>query len=113
MSSTSTVVLEASRLPVSQTSDGTVELSQEKKNELKELAMVDDVGAADVYTCSETETCWYHWTGSIWVKPHRFENRTGEYVIALKTEPHAELGKHRHRGQVKAYTVKGPWGYHE
>jgi 2,4'-dihydroxyacetophenone dioxygenase len=65
------------------------------------------------YIDSEKDTDWYLWTGSIYVKPLRFESRSGMYVIALKTEPHAELGKHRHRGMVKAYTINGPWGYHE
>lgn len=84
-----------------------------KRNELKELDIADQMGAPDVYIDGEKDTLWYHWVGSIYVKPLRFENRSGTYVIALKTEPHAELGKHRHRGEVKAYTVKNSWGYHE
>jgi 2,4'-dihydroxyacetophenone dioxygenase len=84
-----------------------------KQNELKELELADQYGAPDVYVDGEEDTAWYHWTGSIYVKPLRFENRTGCYVIKLKTEPHAELGKHRHRGEVRAYTIKGNWGYHE
>ena len=84
-----------------------------KQNELKELELADQVGAPDVYVDGEQDTCWYHWTGSIYVKPLRFENRAGNYIIKLKTDPHAELGKHRHRGMVKAYTIKGNWGYHE
>ena len=79
----------------------------------KELEVADRLGAPDVYINGEEDTDWYHWTGSIYVKPYRFENRAGTYVIKLKTEPHAELGKHRHRGEVRAYTVKGNWGYHE
>lgn len=84
-----------------------------KANELKELEIADTHGGPDVYIDSDKDTEWYHWTGSIYVKPLRFENRSGLYVIALKTEPHAELGKHRHRGMVKAVTINGPWGYHE
>lgn len=88
-------------------------LDRVKQNELKEDQLADQYGAPDVYVDGEADTCWYHWTGSIYVKPLRFENRTGCYVIKLKTDPHAELGKHRHRGMVKAYTIKGNWGYHE
>ena len=84
-----------------------------KANELKELELAGQMGAPDVYIDSESETSWYHWTESIWVKPYRFNNRNGTYVIALKTDPEAQLGKHRHRGEVKAYTVRGSWGYHE
>lgn len=85
-----------------------------KDNELAELKIAEEMGAPDVYVNSEKDTCWYLWTGSIYCKVLRIENRTGLYVIALKTGPHAELGKHRHRGEVRAYTVgDGHWGYHE
>ena len=82
-------------------------------NEIAEDKIADRLGAKDMYISATDDTDWYHWTGSIYVMPYRFENRSGTYVIKLKTEPHAELGKHRHRGQVKAFTIKGPWGYHE
>lgn len=84
-----------------------------RNNELKEMDIANRLGAEDVYIDGEKDTDWYHWTGSIYVKPLRFENRSGTYVISLKTDPHAELGKHRHRGEVRAYTVRGNWGYHE
>lgn len=84
-----------------------------RNNEIKEDEVAERLGAPDTYTDGEKDTDWYHWTGSIYVKPLRFENRSGTYVIKLKTEPHAELGKHRHRGEVRAYTIKGNWGYHE
>ena len=71
-------------------------------NEVKEDEIAERLGAADVYIDGEKDTLWYNWTGSIWVKPLRFENRSGTYVISLKTDPHAELGKHRHRGEVRA-----------
>ncbi|EME80949.1 uncharacterized protein MYCFIDRAFT_26509 [Pseudocercospora fijiensis CIRAD86] len=67
----------------------------------------------DVYINGEDDTCWYHWTGRIYVKILRMENRKGCYIIKLKTGPHAELGKHRHRDEVRAYTIAGNWGYHE
>jgi hypothetical protein len=85
-----------------------------RDNELAELKIAEEMGAPDVYVDSEKDTLWYLWTGSIYCKVLRIENRTGLYVIALKTGPHAELGKHRHRGEVRAYTVgDGHWGYHE
>lgn len=73
-----------------------------KQNEIKEDEIATRLGAADQYIDAEKDTDWYHWTGSIYVKPLRFENRSGTYVIVLKTDPHAELGKHRHRGEVRA-----------
>ncbi|KAI1342466.1 hypothetical protein F5Y15DRAFT_305111 [Xylariaceae sp. FL0016] len=84
-----------------------------KRNELAELEIASQMGAPDVYIDAERGTEWYLWKGSIYVKPLRFENRSGLYVIVLKTDPRAELGKHRHRGEVRAYTVRGNWGYHE
>lgn len=84
-----------------------------RNNELKEMEIASQLGGVDMYIDGEKDTDWYHWTGSIYVKPLRFENRSGTYVISLKTDPHAELGKHRHRGEVRAYTVHGKWGYHE
>ena len=85
-----------------------------RDNELAELKIAEEMGAPDVYVDSEKDTLWYLWTGSIYCKVLRIENRTGLYVIALKTGPHAELGKHHHRGEVRAYTVGDVnWGYHE
>ena len=83
------------------------------KNTMAELHLAEKMGAADVYIDCEKDTEWCYWTGSIYMKPVRFDNRSGSFVIKLKTEPEAQLGKHRHRGEVRAYTVKGPWGYHE
>jgi hypothetical protein len=39
----------------------------------------------------------------------------GTYVIAVgnRTDETVYLGKHRHRGQVTAHTLKGSWGYDE
>ncbi|KAH7344249.1 hypothetical protein BKA66DRAFT_577074 [Pyrenochaeta sp. MPI-SDFR-AT-0127] len=80
-----------------------------KADQPTELKIADKMGAPDVYIDSEVATCWYHWVGSIWVKPLRFENRSATYVIVLKTDLSAQLGKHRHRGEVKAYTVRGDY----
>ena len=85
-----------------------------RDNELRELKIAEEMGAPDVFFDSDKDTLWSLWTGSIYCKVLRIENRTGLYVIALKTATHAELGKHRHCGEVRAYTVgDGNWGYHE
>lgn len=84
-----------------------------RNNVITEMALADKYGAPDVYLNSTSGTVWYLWRGTIWVKPLRFEAKTGTYVIALKTDPAAELGKHRHRGPVTAFTVRGSWGYAE
>lgn len=83
------------------------------RNGEEELRIAAERGAPDVYVDGENDTDWYLWQGTIYVKPLRFENRTGTYVILLKTTPEAQLGKHRHRGEVRAFTVQGSWGYHE
>jgi len=97
---------EAAPLPQTKSANGDETTDRVKANELKENKIADRLGAADTYIDGEKDTCWYHWTGSIYVKPLRFENRSGTYVIVLKTDPHAELGKHRHRGEVRAYVSR-------
>ncbi|KAH8812958.1 hypothetical protein F5884DRAFT_319236 [Xylogone sp. PMI_703] len=84
-----------------------------RRNVITEINLTDKYGCPDVYVNSKSDTLWYLWQSTIWVKPLRFEAKTGTYVIALKTDPAAELGKHRHRGPVTAYTVRGSWGYEE
>ncbi|KIW21673.1 hypothetical protein PV08_02253 [Exophiala spinifera] len=91
----------------------TSETERIKENTERELDIAARKGAPDVYVDAEKDTDWFHWQGTIYVKPLRFENRSGTYVIMLKTAPEAQLGKHRHRGEVRALTVKGSWGYHE
>ena len=46
---------------------------------------------------------------------HRFLLAAGTFVISLanRTNEDADLGKHRHRGQVTAVTLKGEWWYEE
>ena len=82
------------------------------QNEQTELGLADNYGVPDHYL-STHDTLWYHWQGNIYVKPIRFEAKTGTYVIALKCSVDSDLGKHRHRGPVTGYTVKGAWGYKE
>ena len=97
------VETESGSMPVhSKNLNGHGPVDRVKQNEIKEDEIAIRLGAADQYIDAEKDTCWYHWTGSIYVKPLRFENRSGTYVIVLKTDPHAELGKHRHRGEVRA-----------
>ena len=113
-SSTETIITRLAVMPKASTfSAPDPPIDASKANEAKELAIADELGAPDVYVDNERDTCWYHWTSTIWVKLLRIINRNGQYVSALKTEPHAELGKHRHRGEVKAYTVSGSWGHYE
>lgn len=35
-----------------------------KQNELKELAIADEMGGKDMYIDAEADTEWYHWVGS-------------------------------------------------
>ncbi|KAK5312884.1 hypothetical protein LTR93_011155 [Exophiala xenobiotica] len=84
-----------------------------KLNELEELRIAEKLGGVDMYINAQADTLWYHWVGTMCVKPLRFDNRSGTYVTVLRTSPRAELGKHRHRGEVKAYTINCSWGYYE
>ena len=98
------VATESAQAPQTKAVNGNSQetIDRVKANELKENQIADKLGAADTYIDAEKDTSWYHWTSTIYVKPLRFENRSGTYVIVLKTDPHAELGKHRHRGEVRA-----------
>ncbi|KAH7112723.1 RmlC-like cupin domain-containing protein [Dactylonectria macrodidyma] len=78
-----------------------------------ELAFTDKRSAPDVYINGNTDTLWFPWVGPIELKPLRMENRTGTFVVALRSPVDAWLGKHRHRGSVTALTVSGEWRYKE
>ena len=97
------VATESAPIPQTKLADGKAIVDRVKVNESKEDNIADRLGAADTYIDGEKDTCWYNWTGSIYVKPLRFENRSGTFVVVLKADPHAELGKHRHRGEVRAF----------
>ncbi|KAF4457590.1 chrR cupin-like domain-containing [Fusarium albosuccineum] len=78
-----------------------------------EIAFTDKYSAPDVYINGKTDTLWFPWIGPIELKPLRMENRTGTFVVALRSPVDAWLGKHRHRGSVTAVTVSGEWRYKE
>lgn len=83
------------------------------EHERAEIAFVDKYSAPDVYINGKTDTLWFPWIGPIELKPMRMENRTGTFVVGLRSEVAASLGKHRHRGTVTALTMSGEWGYKE
>nr|WP_255426336.1 2,4'-dihydroxyacetophenone dioxygenase family protein [Pseudonocardia sp. C8] len=77
-----------------------------------ELAVVDQYAAEDRYISGD-ELPWFPWVGPIEIKVVRADNRTGQYVLGLRSSEEAVLGKHRHRGVVSAVTVSGAWEYFE
>lgn len=81
--------------------------------ELQELAFTDKYSAPDVYINAKTDTLWFPWIGPIELKPLRMDNRTGTFVVGLRSAVAASLGRHRHRGTVTAVTMAGEWGYKE
>jgi 2,4'-dihydroxyacetophenone dioxygenase len=83
------------------------------EEERAELAFVDKYSAPDVYINAEKDTLWFPWIGPIELKPMRIENRTGTFVVGLRSKVACGLGKHRHRGTVTAITISGEWGYKE
>lgn len=98
-----------SKLPERPKEDG----SALNEHERDELAFVDKYSAPDVYINAKTDTLWFPWIGPIELKPMRMENRTGTFVVGLRSKVAASLGKHRHRGTVTAITMSGEWGYKE
>jgi hypothetical protein len=81
--------------------------------EREELAFTDKYSAPDVYISEKKDTLWFPWIGPIELKPMRMDNRTGTFVVGLRSPVAASLGKHRHRGTVTAITMSGEWGYKE
>lgn len=81
--------------------------------EKAELAVVDKYSSPDVYVNGEADTCWHPWYANLEIKLLRFETRTGTFVMLLRSTEDAWLGKHRHRGNVAAFTVRGEWNYKE
>jgi hypothetical protein len=98
-----------SKLPERPKEDGSIL----NEHERSELAFVDKYSAPDVYINEKNDTLWFPWIGPIELKPMRMENRTGTFVVGLRSKVAASLGKHRHRGTVTAITMSGEWGYKE
>jgi hypothetical protein len=78
----------------------------------RELIFTDKHSSPDVYI-GHKDTLWHPWTGTLELKPLRFETRSGSFVVSLRTPVDAWLGKHRHRGTVTAVTLSGNWRYKE
>jgi quercetin dioxygenase-like cupin family protein len=81
--------------------------------EKAEIAFTNKYSSPDAYINGEQDTCWFHWQGSLDLKPLRFETRTGTIVAVLRSSEDTWLGKHRHRGPVTAVTLKGEMNYKE
>jgi hypothetical protein len=100
--------------PVSKPSEGLKDDgSSLNEQERAEIAFVDKYSAPDVYINGDNDTLWFPWIGPIELKPMRIENRTGTFVVGLRSIVACGLGKHRHRGTVTAITISGEWGYKE
>ncbi|KAJ4244038.1 hypothetical protein NW762_014651 [Fusarium torreyae] len=102
-------VSQETKLPERPKEDGSILNEAERA----ELAFTDKYSAPDVFINGKTDTLWFPWIGPIELKPLRMENRTGTFVVALRSAVAAGLGKHRHRGSVTAITISGAWGYKE
>ncbi|MGV9826847.1 MULTISPECIES: 2,4'-dihydroxyacetophenone dioxygenase family protein [unclassified Gordonia (in: high G+C Gram-positive bacteria)] len=80
--------------------------------ERAELAVVERYAAEDRYVSGD-EVPWFPWVGALELKMLRADNRSGQFVVGLRSAEDAMLGKHRHRGAVAAVTTKGRWHYFE
>lgn len=78
----------------------------------QEMATVKRFGGNDTHI-SAAETPWVPWVGDVEVRILRIENRTGTFVIGLRSPTDQSLGRHRHRGLVNATTISGTWNYYE
>lgn len=87
---------------------------ESKLSELEraELDVVRRFAAPDRHI-SEDEVPWFPWVGPIEIKVLRADNRSGNFVVGLRSAEDAVLGKHRHRGPVSGVTVRGRWEYFE
>lgn len=77
-----------------------------------ELDVVERFAAEDRYLSGD-EVPWFPWVGALELKMMRADNRSGTFVVGLRSSEDAQLGKHRHRGAVTAVTTKGKWHYFE
>lgn len=77
------------------------------------LAIVDQYSARDTYV-SALDTPYFPFLNEgIEVRLVRVDNRTGTFVVDLRSETGGILGRHRHRGTVMASTLAGTWRYLE
>jgi 2,4'-dihydroxyacetophenone dioxygenase len=82
------------------------------EDDLRELGLVKQYGATEVYINAE-EAGWHPWINGLMIKPYRYETKNGQSVFVLWAPQAAVLGEHRHRGVVTAVTLEGDWGYFE
>jgi quercetin dioxygenase-like cupin family protein len=87
-------------------------LSVLTEDDLREMRLVKQYGATDVYISAE-EAGWHPWVNGLSIKPYRYETKNGLSVFTLWAPEATFLGKHRHRGGVTAVTIEGEWGYFE
>ena len=66
-------------------------------------------------SATTTEVCIFPLYSKLPYSPFFLLLAAGTFVISLanRTNEDADLGKHRHRGQVTAVTLKGEWWYEE
>lgn len=62
---------------------------------------------------SEEVSPWVPFVENVWIRHITFDIRTNTAVNVLKVEAGGKLGKHRHRGPVNGYCLKGSWRYEE
>lgn len=94
-------------------SQGTTSASVLTEDDRRVLAIVDRYSAKDTYV-GALETPYFPFLSEgIEVRLVRVDNRTGTFVVDLRSETGGILGRHRHRGTVMASTLAGTWRYLE
>jgi 2,4'-dihydroxyacetophenone dioxygenase len=93
----------------SQTLTQTYEMNDDERRILGHHA---SYGIQDMHLDGNTSV-FHPWVGDVWLKPLRFDVRNNVYVNILWAKGPGGLGRHRHRGQVTAFTLEGSWRYEE
>lgn len=62
---------------------------------------------------AEEDSPWVPFVEHVWIRHLSFDVRTNTAVNVLRVEGGGSLGRHRHRGAVWGYTLRGSWRYLE
>lgn len=74
----------------------------------------DQFAFSEGYIHSSLETSpWVPFVENVWIRHLSFDIRSNTSVNVLRVGSGGTLGRHRHRGPVTGYVVKGSWYYKE
>ncbi|HVW70142.1 MAG TPA: 2,4'-dihydroxyacetophenone dioxygenase family protein [Steroidobacteraceae bacterium] len=74
------------------------------------MTAVEELHAFEV---NESTLPWFDYAPGVQMKLLKINRSTGQFVLLLRAEPGAHLGRHKHYGTVNVYTLRGRWRYLE